>query len=179
MRADCTGRNPDGTVEEYWPGMFMLFQSENNRNIKKDFGQAHDPRRSAAATMSASLDITEPGWWTLGMSFTSDGQVHYYASEGVDDLTADDYFMSSFPYSMKCMTFNNFFFNVANWDNGRTWSTQWVIDDPKIYVIPPQGQTVAQLVSRQEEAAAAEAADDAAAAAAASSRRRSDSAKSR
>jgi hypothetical protein len=53
--------------------------------------------------------------------------------------------MSSFPYGMKCQTFNNFFFNVANWDNGRTWSTQWVIDDPKIFVIPPQGQAVAQL----------------------------------
>ncbi len=34
---------------------------------------------------------------------------------------------------------------MANWDNGRTWSTQWVIDDPKIFVIPPEGQTVAQL----------------------------------
>ena len=53
------------------------------------------------------------------------------------------------------MTFNNFFFNVANWDNGRTWSTQWVIDDPKVFVIPPEGQTVAQLVPREEAAAAA------------------------
>ena len=34
---------------------------------------------------------------------------------------------------------------MANWDNGRNWSTQWVIDDPKIFVIPPQGQTVANL----------------------------------
>jgi hypothetical protein len=34
---------------------------------------------------------------------------------------------------------------VANWDNGRNWSTQWVIDDPKIFVIPPEGQTVANL----------------------------------
>ena len=30
-------------------------------------------------------------------------------------------------------------------DNGHTWSTPWVIDDPKIYVIPPPGQQVAQL----------------------------------
>jgi hypothetical protein len=40
---------------------------------------------------------------------------------------------------------NNFFFNVANWDNGRTWSTPWVIDDPKVFVIPPPGQQVANL----------------------------------
>jgi len=35
--------------------------------------------------------------------------------------------------------------NVANLDNGRTWSTPWVIDDAMVYVIPPQGQTLAGL----------------------------------
>jgi hypothetical protein len=144
MRADCIGRNPDGSTEEYWPGMFLLFQSSTTRGIKEDAAKisvrgdrlGHDIRK---------VDITEPGWWTLGMSFTSNGQVHYYASEGVDDLTSEDHIMSSFPYSMTCITMNNFFFNVANWDNGRTWSTPWVIDDPKMYVIPPAGQKVANL----------------------------------
>jgi hypothetical protein len=144
MRADCQGRNPDGSTEAYWPGMFLLFQSETSRGVEKDFAKlsirgdrlGHDIRKR---------DITEPGWWTLGMSFTADGQVHYYASPGVDDLADDDYIMSSFPYGMRALTFNNFFFNVANWENGQTWSTQWVIDDPKVFVKPPQGQTVAQL----------------------------------
>lgn len=144
MRCDCTGRNPDGTVEAYWPGMFLLFQSENKRNIKTDSAKiscrgdrlGHDIRK---------VNIDEPGWWTLGLSFTSDGQVHYYASEGVDDLTADDHIMSSFPYGMHCMTFNNFFFNVANWENGRNWSTKWIIDDPQVFVQPPPGQSVANL----------------------------------
>ncbi|MCI0334094.1 MAG: hypothetical protein L0228_12825 [Planctomycetes bacterium] len=144
MRCDCTGRNPDGSVEAYWPGMFLLFQSETSRNVETDSAKisvrgdrlGHDIRK---------IDIAEPGWWTLGLSFTSDGQVHYYASEGIDDLTSDDYVMSSFPYSMRCMTFNNFFFNVANWENGRSWSTKWVIDDPKIFVQPPPGQTAANL----------------------------------
>jgi hypothetical protein len=144
MRADCRGRNPDGTVEEYWPGMFFLFRSETNRNIEKDFAKL-TIRAGQRGNDVRSLDINEPGWWTLGMSFTADGQVHYYASPGVDDLTSEDYLMSSFPYGMRCQTFNNFFFNVANWDNGRTWSTQWVIDDPKVFVVPPEGQTVAQL----------------------------------
>lgn len=144
MRADCRGRNPDGSAEPYWPGMFFLFRSETTRNIEKDAAKL-TIRAGARGNDVRSLDVTEPGWWTLGMSFTADGQVHYYAHQGVDDLTADDFLMSSFPYNMKCMTFNNFFFNVANWDNGRTWSTQWVIDDPKVFVIPPQGQTVAQL----------------------------------
>jgi hypothetical protein len=144
MRADCRGRNPDGTVEEYWPGMFFLFRSETSRNIEKDFAKL-TIRAGQRGNDVRSLDINEPGWWTLGMSFTADGQVHYYASPGVDDLTADDFLMSSFPYGMRCQVFNNFFFNVANWDNGRTWSTQWVIDDPKVFVVPPEGQTVAQL----------------------------------
>jgi hypothetical protein len=124
--------------------MFFLFRSETSRNIEKDFAKL-TIRAGRRGNDVRSLDITEPGWWTLGMSFTADGQVHYYASPGVDDLTAEDYLMSSFPYGMKCQVFNNFFFNVANWDNGRTWSTQWVIDDPKVFVIPPNGQTVAQL----------------------------------
>ncbi|HJQ79443.1 MAG TPA: hypothetical protein VJ828_05780 [Lacipirellulaceae bacterium] len=144
MRADCRGQKSGEKPEEYWPGMFFLFRSETSRNIEQDFAKltiradrrGHDVR---------SIDITEPGWWTLGMSFTADGQVHYYASPGVDDLTEEDYLMSNFPYNMKGVSFHNFFFNVANWDNGRTWSTQWVIDDPKIFVIPPEGRTVAQL----------------------------------
>ena len=45
------------------------------------------------------------------------------------------------------MYVDTFFVNVANLDNGRTWSTPWVIDDPAVYVIPPQGQTVRNLTS--------------------------------
>jgi hypothetical protein len=148
-RCDCTGRNPDGTVEAYWPGMFLLFQSETTRNTKEDSAKisvrgdrlGHDIRK---------VSISEPGWWTLGMSFTRDGQVHYYASEGVDDLTEADHIYSSFPYGMKAMTFNNFFFNVANWENGRSWSSKWVIDDPKIFVQPPEGVSVASLYKKKK-----------------------------
>ena len=144
MRCDCNGRNPDGTTEEYWPGMFILYHRKTAKEGDQNSAKltirgdrlGHDVR---------SLDIKEPGWWTLGMSFATDGQIHYYAHQGVEDLTADDFLMSSYPYGMKCITLNNFFFNVANWDNGRTWSTPWVIDDPKVYAIPPQGQTIAQL----------------------------------
>jgi hypothetical protein len=144
MRADCMGRKGNSKPEEYWPGMFFLFQSETSRGGKQDSVKL-SVRANQRGHDIRSLDIKEPGWWTLGMSFTADGQVHYYASAGVDDLTADDYIMSNFPYSMRCVQFNNFFFNVANWENGRNWSTQWVIDDPQIHVIPPQGQTVANL----------------------------------
>jgi hypothetical protein len=143
MRADCVGRGSDGN-EPYWPGMFLLFQKANGRTILEDAAKI-TVRANQRGQDVRSLNIAEPGWWTIGMSFTQDGQIHYYAAEGVYDLTDQDYLMSSFPYGMKCTQFNNFFFNVANWDNGKTWSTPWVIDDPKVFVIPPAGQTVANL----------------------------------
>jgi hypothetical protein len=146
MRADCIARNREGETEHYWPGMFFLFRSESSRQMKveQDFvkltvradGQGRDVR---------SYDITEPGWWTMGMSFTPDGQVHYYASPGVDDLDTGDFILSSYPYSYRTVAFDNFFFNVCNWETGQNWSTAWIIDDPKIFVIPPQGQSVAQI----------------------------------
>ena len=144
MRADCRGRKPDGSTEPYWPGMFWLFRKANGKSIKQDFAQL-TIRSGPRGNDIRSHKVYEPGWWTMGLSFTADGQVHYYASPGVDDLTAEDHLASYFPYGDRCLTFNNFFFNVANWDNGRSWSTSWAIDDPKIFVIPPEGQTVAQL----------------------------------
>ena len=144
MRADCRGRKPDGSMEPYWPGMFWLFRNANGKSIKEDFAQL-TIRSGPRGNDVRSVKATEPGWWTMGMSFTPDGQVHYYASPGVDDLTSEDYLASYFPYNNRCVSFNNFFFNVANQDSGRSWSTQWVIDDPQIFVVPPKGQTVAQL----------------------------------
>ena len=149
MRADCIARTRDGENEHYWPGMFFLFRSERNHNIDKDFVKL-TVRSNHRGQDVRSHDITEPGWWTLGMSFTPDGQVHYYASPGVDDLTEDDYLMSSFPYGYRTLAFDNFFFNVANWENGRNWSTAWVIDDPTIHVIPPAGKEVAQLYRKRK-----------------------------
>jgi hypothetical protein len=144
MRADCRGRKPDGSMEPYWPGMFWLFRAANGKSIKEDFAQL-TIRSGPRGNDVRSLKAMEPGWWTMGMSFTSDGQVHYYASPGVDDLTSEDFLASYFPYGNRCVSFNNFFFNVANQDNGRSLSTRWIIDDPQVFVVPPQNMTVAQL----------------------------------
>ena len=144
MRADCRGKKPDGSSEPYWPGMFWLYQKANGKSVPESHAQL-TIRSGPRGNDIRSHKVYEPGWWTMGMSFTADGQVHYYASPGVDDLTADDFLASYFPYGNRCLTFNNFFFNVANMDNGRSWSTSWVIDDPKIFVIPPQGESVAAL----------------------------------
>jgi len=144
MRADCRGRIPEGETASYWPGMFILFQKGTPKNGGADYAQI-TVRSNGNGQDIRSTKIMEPGWWTLGMSFTPDGQIHYYAHAGVEDLTADDYLTSTFPYNYRCLAFDNFFFNVANWDNGQSWSTPWVIDDPKVFVIPPAGQSIASL----------------------------------
>ena len=148
MRADCRGKIPSDKTAAYWPGMFMLYRSEPAGKIGRDYVQI-SIRFNERGQDIPVVDIHEPGWWTMGMSFTPDGQIHYYASEGVDDLTSDDYLGLSFPYNYKCLCMDNFFFNVANLDNGRTWSTPWVIDDPKIFVIPPQGLELADLYPKK------------------------------
>ncbi len=145
IRADVRGLDRDGSVEPYWPGMFILFRSETSRKFDEDFAQI-SVRAQRSGRDLGGPKIHEPGWWTFGMSFTPDGQVHYYVREGVDDLTEEDHLYSSFPYGSRCLYFDNFFLNVANWDNGKSWSTPWVIDDPQVFVIPPQGKTLANLV---------------------------------
>ncbi|MEO0531815.1 MAG: hypothetical protein AAF266_14750 [Planctomycetota bacterium] len=148
MRGDCRGRRPEGDVAAFWPGMFILFKKANGGSIPESHAQL-TVRASTRGGDMRSKEIDEPGWWTLGMSFTPDGQIHYYASEGVDDLTEEDYLTSSFAYNYRALAFDNFFFNVANWDNGRSWSTAWIIDDPKVFVQPPAGESIATLKRRK------------------------------
>jgi hypothetical protein len=76
--------------------------------------------------------IDQLGWWTLGMSFTPDGAVHYFARPGIDDLTASDRITSQYPYGYRAEHLDTFFFNVCSGDNGR-WSTPWIIDDAALY----------------------------------------------
>lgn len=123
-----------GELDEYWPGMF----------IKLNPGKGQQPSNAQILVRSnfRGMDmpgpvIAEPGWWTLGMSFTPDGKIHYYASPGVDDLTAEDYLTTQNPYGFNCERFSTFFFNVVNQDDGRTWSTPWVIDDTELFVVRP------------------------------------------
>jgi hypothetical protein len=147
IRGDCRGRNTEGEVEAYWPGFFILFRSETSKEFEEDFAQIAFRAQQNGKDLPGPM-IYEPGWWTFGMSFTPDGRVHYYASQGVDDLTADDHLFSSFAYGWECMYFDNMFVNVCNNENGQTWSTPWVIDDPQFFVIPPDGQSIANLARR-------------------------------
>ena len=119
--------------EAYWPGFFICFNSEtDSKTDKRDYAYIII-RGNQQGKEVPGPRIESPGWWTFGMSFTPDGRVHYYAHPGVEDLTAKDLITSQFPYGYKTETFSTLFFNNVNRDDGKTWSTKFIIDDPALY----------------------------------------------
>lgn len=142
-------------MEEYWPGIFLQFQSETQTRNRTD-GIFLVIRADGRGRDIRSIDVTQTGWWTLGMSFTADGRVHYFAKPGVDDLTAEDYLTSYVPYSMPCRVFETFFFDCFNRDDGRSWSTPFIVDDPSLFLVRggPQMQANCDRLDRQRIAAA-------------------------
>lgn len=163
FRAGCWGsggnvpqdkrKNPGG-LEEYWPGLFIHLNCPNDGKTK-EYSARFTIRANSRGTDLVGPTITETGWWTLGMSFTPDGMVHYYAHPGVADLTSADHIASHYPYGFRCQTFETVFFNVVNRDNGRSWSTPWIIDDVTIHSArpglntPPQQQRSVRQPSRK------------------------------
>jgi hypothetical protein len=119
-------------VETYWVGIFIEFQSETDGY---DADYAHfRVRADRHGNDFHSRQIGTTGWWTLGFSVTPDGMVHYYARPGVEGLRAEDRLAAQFPYGYRAEHFKTFFFNVCNLDDGRTWSTPWIIDDPMVFL---------------------------------------------
>ena len=133
--------------EIYWPGMFIEFESKSSKK-PDDYAYLRVRSNSRGADFRGP-QITRTGWWTLGMSVTPDGMVHYYASPGVDDLTEDDYITSQFPYSYRAERFRTFFYNICSADDGVRWSTAFIVDDPKVFVLRPQGGQVANQRSQK------------------------------
>ena len=148
-------------MEQYWPGFFFQYNAKNHPQ--------HPDKNTATILIRSGErgeDIPGPailheGWWTLGLTITPDGRVHYYGHEGVANLTAKDHLYSNFPYGYKCLQTSTFFFNVVNQDDGKTWSTRWIVDDPKVYVatgsytprqVPQTAQVAAQPVSQTKPA---------------------------
>ena len=119
-------------LEEYWPGMFVCFEPANPKRKTEDSAYLRI-RGGRNGGEIRGPKIEQTGWWTLGLSFSPDGMVHYFASPGVDELTMDDHITSQFPYGYRTETLKTFFYNVCTKDDGKTWSTPWVIDDPKVY----------------------------------------------
>lgn len=121
-------------MKPYWPGIFIRFNRPDAKN--KDPWCSFVLRAGQIGNdLYAGPKVTEAGWWTLGMSFTPDGMVHYYIRQGVDDLRAEDRVGSYTPYGYRAVSMQTMFFDVCNLDDGRSWSTPWVVDDPAVYVL--------------------------------------------
>ena len=131
-----TKREMDNEI--YWPGMFIEFESKDQTRKDEDYAYLRIRSNQRGGDFRGP-QITTTGWWTIGMSVTPDGMVHYYASPGVEELTADDYITSQYPYGYRAERFRTFFYNVCSADDGVRWSTTFVVDDPKVYVLRPMG----------------------------------------
>ena len=127
------GPDKEGDDGIYWPGFFLVLESKHQTKQDEDYAYWRI-RAARNGGDFKGLQVTTTGWWTLGMSFTPDGMVHYYAKPGIEDLTAEDYITSQFPYSYKALRFRSFFYNVVNGDDGKHWTTPWIVDDPKVFV---------------------------------------------
>jgi hypothetical protein len=126
------GRRTIRKEEPYWPGMFIQFNSKSDR-VNKEDSAVILIRSGERGEDLIGPKITTTGWWTLGMTFTPDGMSHFYASPGVDPLTEKDHLATTKPYGHTAEQLNTFFFNVVVQDDGRSWSTEWVVDDPALY----------------------------------------------
>jgi len=143
----ASGSSP--VTEPYWPGMWIHFRSETSRGVESDSAliKVRGDRRGIDFPVK-DISADQFGWWTLGMSLSPDGQVHYFARQGIDDLRPEDHVTSQFPYGFRAERLNSFFFNACNLNDGVTWSTPFVIDDPSVHV--ENSARVMQLVERRE-----------------------------
>ncbi|MGC1276193.1 MAG: hypothetical protein WBC44_21020 [Planctomycetaceae bacterium] len=118
-------------AESYWPGFFLQY-------TRKADGHARDGAMWLIRGANNGGDfpgpvIQETGWWTVGMTANPNGSVSYFASPGVDNLTAADHIATTMPYGYQAERFNSLFFNITSANDGRTWSTPFVVDDPAVY----------------------------------------------
>ena len=136
--------------EPYWPGMWVHFRCKGTRGHKADsaFITVRGDRLGRDVRYK-EIPLEQFGWWTMGMSMTGDGQIHYYAKPGIEDLTEADHLTSQFPYSYSAQRFRTFFFDVCNKDDGKSWSTPFVIDDSHLYVL--RDARITSVVKRKEQ----------------------------
>jgi hypothetical protein len=152
------GSRAETTNEPYWPGMWIHFLSETSRRTKEDSAFLTIRSNTSGQDFKAlKIPVEQFGWWTLGMSISADGMIHYYAHAGIEDLTAQDHLASKYPYGYRAQRFRTYFFDVCNKNDGRTWSTPFVIDDPQLYLVNATRVTslVEQKVQRGQRQAAA------------------------
>jgi hypothetical protein len=137
LRLSIEGTKPyDGSHDTYWPGIFIYYYPAAPERGKTPAHDAYAQLVLRSGPVGNDLwgpKITEPGWWTLGMSCSPDGMIHYFGHAGVENLKREDLISSQSPYGFRAERLQSFFFDVVNRDDGRSWSTSWIVDDPMLY----------------------------------------------
>ena len=126
-------RDHSNEPDTSWPGLLIDFHPKRGEKQPEDMASFRI--RASRGGDYRGPAITETGWWTFGMSVTPDGMVHYYAHKGIEDLTAEDRIASQYPYGYRAREMRTFFFNVLSGDDGKTWSTPWIVDDPTVFAV--------------------------------------------
>lgn len=148
QKRDERGRS-QGYLEDYWPGMFFRMEQHvvDVKATEDKPAERKTQRYMRIAIRSGTNghdlpgpNITETGWYTLGMTCTADGAVHYFFRQGVEDLRPQDRIASHFPYGYRAAQFETFFFDVLTRETGKTWSTPWIVDDACLYLSSPPRQ---------------------------------------
>jgi hypothetical protein len=127
--------------EEYWPG-FFLHMERGLKNGERTYQIRTWVRADEGGRDMPSLTFEPASWITLGMSVTPDGACHFFARKGIEDLTKADCVGSYWCYNYRAHSFQTFFFNVINQDDGRNVSTPWIIDDAFLYSATPPASKV-------------------------------------
>lgn len=117
--------------DSYWPGYFVQFNKATKAGEKDSAVVV--VRCDERGQDFVGPTITKTGWWTFGMSWTPDGSTHYYVKQGVENLTAKDHIASNRPYNADPERVTTWFFNSVNMDDGKTWSTAFIVDDPQLF----------------------------------------------
>ena len=123
-------------TEPYWPGIFVNYKRPADRR-KNEAPAFWVIRASNPGGDYQQTPIKESGWYTLGMSFTGDGMIHYYIHKGGEDLTAADRVASQFPVQLSMLVLHRRLLRLFGSNDGQNWTTGWVIDDPAVFLAYP------------------------------------------
>jgi hypothetical protein len=132
-RIGLLGNGRGKTDEEYWPGFFFEQKYDLKNNEKHYFVKTIVRGNHLGHDLAGPL-FEAASWVTLGMSCTPDGLVQFYARAGVEDLRPEDH-LGTYPcYLFRAHTFQTFFFDVMNEDDGRSLSSPWIVDNCYLHV---------------------------------------------
>ena len=122
-------------LDQAWPGMFLQLNAKGEGMNTEDNAVFVIRADQSGQDFVAGPVIKETGWWTMGMTLSPEGRVHYYATKGTGPLKQSDHIASTMPYGEPNLQLNTMFFNIMNSDNGRTWSTEWIVDDVEVFFV--------------------------------------------